>query len=408
MTDLLERSREYWDKHAERDPLWAILSEADKKDGRWDVRRFFRTGENEIRALFYQLRIFGIAVNRRSVLDFGCGVGRLTQALAPLFVRAVGIDISPKMIDWAKRLNRFPDRVSYVRNAAPDLAVLGPLGFDFIISAIVLQHIEPPIALGYVREFLRLLAPGGVLVFQVPSHQAGPDERLSDSASGAMPDDAYQASIRAVGVPPGPLRPGAEVVLDLDITNTSGVEWSRADWGVMRIGNHWLDGAGLILVRDDGRADIPGRVLPGETFRSTLTIKAPREDGEYLCEIDLVHEGVVWFRDKGSRALRLPVSVRAARAVGGDPIVADAAPVEAPASDRRESGAGFIAEPDTEIPELACADLTAEPPGDFPMFGIPVETVAETIARAGAKLLRTEPDRSCGREWISYRYFVRK
>ena len=44
MTDGLEESRNYWDRHARRDPLWAILSDAAKRDGRWDTTRFLDIG----------------------------------------------------------------------------------------------------------------------------------------------------------------------------------------------------------------------------------------------------------------------------------------------------------------------------------------------------------------------------
>jgi hypothetical protein len=36
MNDFLEDSREYWDRHAHRDPLWAILSDTAKRGGQWD------------------------------------------------------------------------------------------------------------------------------------------------------------------------------------------------------------------------------------------------------------------------------------------------------------------------------------------------------------------------------------
>ena len=40
--------------------------------------------------------------------------------------------------------------------------------FDFIYSHITLQHIEPKLSARYIREFVRVLAPGGVLIFQLP------------------------------------------------------------------------------------------------------------------------------------------------------------------------------------------------------------------------------------------------
>ncbi|MGB2888943.1 MAG: class I SAM-dependent methyltransferase, partial [Candidatus Acidiferrales bacterium] len=45
--------------------------------------------------------------------------------------------------------------------------------FDFIYSSFTLQHMAPRYAKGYLREFMRVLAPGGVLVFNLPSEPAG-------------------------------------------------------------------------------------------------------------------------------------------------------------------------------------------------------------------------------------------
>jgi tRNA/tmRNA/rRNA uracil-C5-methylase (TrmA/RlmC/RlmD family) len=91
VTDVLGKSRTFWDAHAERDPLWAVLSEAGKEERKWDVRRFFQTGVNEVALIFYQLDSHGVDVKNGCALDFGCGVGRLTQALAPRFERVVGV-----------------------------------------------------------------------------------------------------------------------------------------------------------------------------------------------------------------------------------------------------------------------------------------------------------------------------
>ena len=51
--------------------------------------------------------------------------------------------------------------------------------FDFVLSLITLQHIPPPLVEGYLTEFLRVLAPGGMAYFQmaagpvIPENQAG-------------------------------------------------------------------------------------------------------------------------------------------------------------------------------------------------------------------------------------------
>src|ERR1700682_912533 len=49
-------------------------------------------------------------------LDFGCGVGRLTQGPASYFASVRGVDIAPSMIELAKRHNRYPDVCHYDLN----------------------------------------------------------------------------------------------------------------------------------------------------------------------------------------------------------------------------------------------------------------------------------------------------
>src|SRR5258707_3761500 len=105
----LSRVRHQWTTLGEHDPFWAILSETDKKGGGWDQTAFFQTGIEEIDKVLRTARSlspvrYGLAV------DFGCGVGRLRQALATHFQRVVGIDIAASMLRTAAELNPFPDR----------------------------------------------------------------------------------------------------------------------------------------------------------------------------------------------------------------------------------------------------------------------------------------------------------
>jgi len=304
-TERFEQLRDYWDRHAQRDPLWAILSDSAKSAGRWDIGRFFQTGVSEIAALFYQLDSRRIAVDRRAALDFGCGVGRLTQALAPHFGRVVGVDVSPRMLELAAGMNRFGSKVSYVANQAADLSRFDDGAFDFIVSNIVLQHIPPDISRAYIAEFFRVLAPGGVLIFQLPSHQRQPDDRPPAPAVTPMPDDAYQAGLAVTGVSSMALGPAGEITLDVAVTNRSAFEWSAQEFGVIRVGNHWRDASGdRMLIRDDGRSSLPNMLPSGSTCRVPLPIRAPSDPGEYYCEIDLAHEGILWFHDKGSPVVR--------------------------------------------------------------------------------------------------------
>jgi SAM-dependent methyltransferase len=167
----LRRLQENWDEFGRTDPMWAILTVPGKEGGRWTQEEFFSTGNAEIDALLQYLEGLSMSVNCGRALDFGCGLGRLTQALARHFAEVVGVDIAPSMIDGARRLNRHGDRCRYVLNERDHLNVLGGKRFDLIYTNIVLQHIQPRYTARYLREFMRLLAPGGALVFQLPSER---------------------------------------------------------------------------------------------------------------------------------------------------------------------------------------------------------------------------------------------
>jgi len=169
MSRELEYLRKTWRALGADDPLWAILSRPDKRGGRWDADEFFAAGETEITAIENLCAHIGLPRERRLALDFGCGVGRLTRALAARYREVVGVDISASMLEQARRLNGHLENVSFVENARPHLDFIATASVDMVYSVITLHHIPRRLQLAYIGEFLRVLAPGGVAVFQIAS-----------------------------------------------------------------------------------------------------------------------------------------------------------------------------------------------------------------------------------------------
>lgn len=169
----LDDLRRNWDGLGRTDPLWAILAYPERHRGGWDGHEddFFATGRqavDEVMAMLGRVGATPAAMHR--AMDFGCGAGRLTQGLAGHFERADGVDIAASMVELARRHNRAGDRVEYHLNEAPDLALFEDDTFDFLLSIIVLQHIPNELKTGYLAEFVRVLRPGGIAAFTVPSH----------------------------------------------------------------------------------------------------------------------------------------------------------------------------------------------------------------------------------------------
>jgi SAM-dependent methyltransferase len=166
--------QEYWEKHARTDPMWAILTCPAKAGGLWTREEFFATGLGEIAYVMTKAKRWAVPRNRGTVLDFGCGVGRLSQALADHFEHVTGVDISSTMIELARGYNRFGQRCEYVCNTKSDLCQFPDRAFDMVCCYITLQHIRPRLVRRYLNEFLRVLKPGGLLLFQLPGKRIRP------------------------------------------------------------------------------------------------------------------------------------------------------------------------------------------------------------------------------------------
>lgn len=165
--DALERLRATWGTLGEDDPLWAILSDPSKRGGRWDIGEFFAAGAAEIAAFDAACIALDLPQKRRRALDFGCGVGRLSRALATRYAHVIGVDISASMIAHARRLNADVANLEFVENVRSDLRCAGDGEVDLIYSVIALQHMPAALQRAYIAEFMRALAPGGLAVFQV-------------------------------------------------------------------------------------------------------------------------------------------------------------------------------------------------------------------------------------------------
>lgn len=386
----LDELKKDWDALGRIDPMWAVLTHDDRRDRGWDEEAFFATGRAEIAGVVADLERLGLPARRERCLDFGCGVGRLTQALAAHFTRCDGVDIAPSMLEAARRLNRHADRIAFHLNDTDDLSLFPSGTFDLVYSNIVLQHVGPEAAKAYMREFVRVLSPGGLALFQLPSENIRAELRERHR----LPEDAFRARITADV--PGETAPGARLTVTANVTNESPRPWP-ADPPTdgtcrIRLGNHWLTDSGRAVSFDDGRADLPKTLGPGESAAIALTATAPSAPGRYVFVLDLVQEDVAWFEGKGSPVLRARVRVR-----GGL-----GARLRAALGGLRDASGSAV----TDATDTA---LTLRKGTEAPvmrMTGVPRADVIATAEGAGGRVVAVFDDPSSGREWRSFRYAV--
>jgi ubiquinone/menaquinone biosynthesis C-methylase UbiE len=103
-----------------------------------------------------------------TVVDIGCGIGRMTRALAARADRVIAIDVSGEMLTRARSLNAHLDNVEWIHGDGQSLAPIADASADGCFSHVVFQHLpDPDTTLAYVRDMGRVLRPGGWAAFQV-------------------------------------------------------------------------------------------------------------------------------------------------------------------------------------------------------------------------------------------------
>jgi len=139
--------------------------------GEWDAATYDRVADP-------QTRWGGVVLDRlpltgdETVLDAGCGSGRVTELLAERLPggRVIALDASPAMVDEARRrLARFGDRVDYlVADLGQPFALPGGRPADAILSTATFHWLPDHAAL--FRNLAAVLRPGGRLVAQCGGH----------------------------------------------------------------------------------------------------------------------------------------------------------------------------------------------------------------------------------------------
>ena len=123
----------------------------------------------------------------------------------------------------------------------------------------------------------------------------------------------YEGSLdAAVSATPPVVAPGSTFEVPLRLRNTGNAVWTSVSqfpvYASYHVRRRTPDGD-TIVAFDNPRTRLPAELPPGETLAMALSVTAPAHPGTYAAQIDLVHEYVSWFADKGFRPAGLPFTV---------------------------------------------------------------------------------------------------
>lgn len=161
-----------WKQFGKEDPYYGVLSEEKYKSQNITeegLAEFFASGESFVQETDDMMaRLFGMSLSDRSILDFGCGVGRLAIPFARHSSKqVVGLDVSEDIIARAINHKQALGISNLELLAFDGIRIPDQRRFSFINSYIVFQHIEPKLGFSLLRQLLTLLEEEGTMQVQI-------------------------------------------------------------------------------------------------------------------------------------------------------------------------------------------------------------------------------------------------
>jgi len=112
-------------------------------------------------------RLFYFFDSASTVIDYGCGIGRVLQYVAERAGRVVGIDISQNYLNRAREFVK-SDNVTFYQPGQYQQENVA----DFIYCFMVLQHNDETHRAEIMRHIYSLLKIGGTAIIGLPRHES--------------------------------------------------------------------------------------------------------------------------------------------------------------------------------------------------------------------------------------------
>ena len=161
-------SNSEWKRWGEIDPLFGVCTWQNKErngSNPWTDQEFYQLGESDWKDFSRHWEMYG--VNRESCLEIGCGAGRITMQLASYFNEVHAIDVSEKMIEYAKK-NISRSSVAFHLSNGMNIP-LADKSISSVFSTHVFQHLDSlSVASKYFAEIARTMKTNGTLMIHLP------------------------------------------------------------------------------------------------------------------------------------------------------------------------------------------------------------------------------------------------
>jgi SAM-dependent methyltransferase len=190
----VENMRNLWNRLSQNSRLGYIAHL--QPGAEWNEGEFAVVGERFVERITDRFEDHGsFPLSQSTVLEIGCGVGRFSRPLAERFKSVVGYDISAEMVEQARARCDGLENVRFEVNDGTSLGDQPDASVEYCVCAGVFQHITHiDIIAGYIHEALRVLAPGGVFLFQFEANRiaATGEKQVGARITAGILDDALR------------------------------------------------------------------------------------------------------------------------------------------------------------------------------------------------------------------------
>jgi hypothetical protein len=148
-----------------------------------------------------------------------------------------------------------------------------------------------------------------LIEIRVPQEPVAREQFETSWLQGAFAPADYNEEIIAIDAP-ATMKAGTKVALKFKVRNLGSETWPAVGTKEARyqinLGNHWIHEG---VQSEDSRAVLKADLPPGGETELTFTVNVPATPGSYSLVMDMVHEGVTWFEQRGGRPLTIPITV---------------------------------------------------------------------------------------------------
>jgi len=173
----VNKQKDLWDQLAKENPMYYINSDKGK---RITKDQFRDSGANDYMEYIFTddliMDIPRLSADLVTIVDLGCGIGRMTEFMVDDFDKVVGIDVSHEMIMMARERLKGVNNVLLIETDG-EILPLENRSIDIVFSYLVFQHIkERKIVKSNFKEVYRVLKPGGLFKVRIRSDKVSLDK----------------------------------------------------------------------------------------------------------------------------------------------------------------------------------------------------------------------------------------